>query len=414
LFGYGCRCPGRLATTETAATSRGGEAGPGDHSLLNLPGVELTQRLPAQFVSSQGQATGLAADATIEAAGRNLGRFADLLGSEAEAMLRQAAHAEAAHAPDRLWAEISYLPHRFRSANVVIRPLVRDHEIVLGATPAQPFSETIPLDELVVAIRDARLSVRWPAADAEVVACAGHMLNTFQAPEVCRFLDDLRHDGLAQLSSFDWGPAAGFPFLPRVQTGRIVLAPAQWRIDHRTRASVLPSDLPEGFKEALGGWRSGWRVPRHVYLSVGDNRLLLDLEDAAQVEQLRAEVHRLQEGTHLVVHEALPAPDQAWAQGPKGVYITELVGPLVLRGARTRNSDKSSTQSVVAQAASPSSRLRPPGSDWLFTKLYCPRIFEDDLLTDPVPAFCEYVCSSGLAKEWFFVRYADPDVHLRL
>lgn len=347
-------------------------------------------------------------------AGRNLGRFADLLTPEAEEALRRAARAEAAHAPDRLWAELSYLPRRFRSANVVIRPLVRDHEIILGATPAERSRRVIPLDELVVAIRDGRLSVRWQVADAEVVACAGHMLNTFQAPEACRFLDDLRHDGVAQLNSFDWGPAAGLPFLPRVQTGRIVLSPAQWRIDRHTRVSGLPSDTPKSFQRTLRDWRAHWQVPRHVYLSAGDNRLLLDLEDAAQADELRAEACRLQEGAYLVLQEALPAPDQAWAQGPGGHYITEFVVPLMLRGTRTRDSKGSPAQPPRIPAASSSSRYRPPGSDWSFVKLYCPRIFQDDLITGPVPDFCEYVRSSGLVQEWFFIRYFDPEFHLRL
>ena len=28
--------------------------------------------------------------------------------------------------------------------------------------------------------------------------------------------------------------------------------------------------------------------------------------------------------------------------------------------------------------------------------------------------FCEFVHAAGLAEEWFFIRYSDPDSHLRL
>ncbi|HWC27363.1 MAG TPA: thiopeptide-type bacteriocin biosynthesis protein, partial [Solirubrobacteraceae bacterium] len=59
-------------------------------------------------------------------------------------------------------------------------------------------------------------------------------------------------------------------------------------------------------------------------------------------------------------------------------------------------------------------RLRPPGSDWLFAKLYCPRNLEDDLLAGPVRSFCQFALGSGLAERWFFVRYSDPEPHLRL
>jgi thiopeptide-type bacteriocin biosynthesis protein len=58
--------------------------------------------------------------------------------------------------------------------------------------------------------------------------------------------------------------------------------------------------------------------------------------------------------------------------------------------------------------------LRPPGSEWLFVKLYCSSAFEEDLIAYPLRTFAEEARGSGLAEEWFFVRYNDPDLHLRL
>jgi len=346
------------------------------------------------------------------AAGRNLGRFADLLGEEATSALQVVGRAESSQHPDCLWTELAYLPRRFRSANVAIRPHPRPYEITLGTTPGRPPDCVIPLDELVVGTRGGRFYVRWPARDAEVLACTGHMLNNMHAPDVCRFLDDLRRDGAAQLSSFDWGPAAALPVLPRVQVGRVVLCPAQWRIDARVRAELAP-DSPVTFSAGLRTWRTRWQVPRYVYLSVGDNRLLLDLDDEAQADQLRAEIRRLAEGAQLLLQEALPAPEHAWVGGPGGHFITELMVPLVLRP------DRSSPHAATSPARprpslTPADRLRPPGSDWLFAKLYCPRAFEDDLLTGPVAELCREALATGAADDWFFIRYADPDPHLRL
>ena len=49
------------------------------------------------------------------AAGRNLGRFADLLGADAREALQRTARAEEATSPEMLWAELTYLPRRHRS-----------------------------------------------------------------------------------------------------------------------------------------------------------------------------------------------------------------------------------------------------------------------------------------------------------
>jgi thiopeptide-type bacteriocin biosynthesis protein len=346
------------------------------------------------------------------AAGRNLGRFADLLGEDAVAALDALDRAEVALHPDRLFAEIVYLPHRLRSANVTVHPHPRPYEIALGTTPGRPADRVIPLDELMVGIRDGRFYLRWTARDAEVLPCVGHMLNNLHAPDVCRFLDDLRRDGQAQISSFDWGPAAGLPVLPRVQVGRVVLSVAQWRVDAQSREQ-LASDKPGKFMSALRDWRTRWQVPRHVYVSFGDNRLLLDLNDAAQAEELRTEIRRLADDAQLLLQEALPGPEDAWATGSGGHFVTEFVVPLVLQpdGAPQPGTPLKPRQATAAVSAE---RLCPPGSDWLFAKLYAPRAFEDDLLTGPLADLCQEAIALGAADSWFFIRYADPDPHVRL
>ena len=56
----------------------------------------------------------------------------------------------------------------------------------------------------------------------------------------------------------------------------------------------------------------------------------------------------------------------------------------------------------------------PPGSEWLFAKLYCPRNFEDDVICESMLTFADNATASGLADSWFYVRYSDPDAHIRL
>src|SRR4030095_15014135 len=59
-----------------------------------------------------------------------------------------------------------------------------------GAAPglAAPAGWVVPLDELVVGVRDGRLRVWWPAGRVEMEVAAGHMLSPAEAPAVCRVL----------------------------------------------------------------------------------------------------------------------------------------------------------------------------------------------------------------------------------
>lgn len=338
-----------------------------------------------------------------QSAGRNLGRFADLLGPPAEAALRAVADGEAAVRPGRLTAEIVYLPRRTRSANVVIRPMVRDGEIVLGTMPEG--TRTIPLDELVVGLDDdGRFRVRWPARDIEVVPCTGHMLTTTQAPPAIRLLDDISRDGQPQLGSAPWASVADLPFLPRVRSGRVVLFPAMWTVG----ADVRP--------DTLAAWRKRWMVPRHVYLASGDNRLLLDLADPRQAGQLHAEIDKRPAGGRVFLQEALPGPEHAWLPGPQGGYISEFVVPVVLDAAHAVPARPQKSRSRVVRTSSPLPEevLRPPGSDWLYAKLYHPPHLDEHLAAGPVRDFCRDMTERGWAESWFFLRYHDSAPHLRL
>jgi thiopeptide-type bacteriocin biosynthesis protein len=69
---------------------------------------------------------------------------------------------------------------------------------------------------------------------------------------------------------------------------------------------------------------------------------------------------------------------------------------------------------VKTPAAENLSRLHPPGSDWLFVKLYCPRNLDNDVISESIQVFAENAIASDLASSWFFVRYSDPEAHLRL
>jgi thiopeptide-type bacteriocin biosynthesis protein len=47
-------------------------------------------------------------------------------------------------------------------------------------------------------------------------------------------------------------------------------------------------------------------------------------------------------------------------------------------------------------------------------KLYCPRSLENDVIPESMLTFADNVVTAGLADSWFFIRYSDPDPHIRL
>ena len=357
--------------------------------------------------------------------GRTFGRFATLLEEEGIAVLRQTAVLEERQAPGRLMAELVYLPKWNRLSNLTIRPTVSRYEIPYGTTPGVAADHTIPLNEVVVGLRQNRFYLHWARQNVDIISRAGHMLNPRLAPPIVRLLEMISLDGTPLLRSFDWGAAQEFPFLPRVQMGRLIFALAQWRLTPDLLEHNLRAASPEAFAKALGRWREGWHVPRFVYLSFADNRLLLDLSNPQHREQVYAELHKLSEDEPLILQEVVPTLDQAWVQGPGGRYVTEFIFPL-LRQEPSQASDTlaDAGKHVPLEMANapgdaplmppPAQRLKALGSEWLFLKLYVSRDLHDDLLVGPLRAFARNMLAAGFAEDWFFLRYSDPDPHLRL
>jgi thiopeptide-type bacteriocin biosynthesis protein len=352
--------------------------------------------------------------AGAQAAGRLLGRFSDML-PQAEGELAAILEVEEQLAPGTLCAEIVDVPLDAHGANVLLRTPVAQHEVPVGGRASVPADRVVPLRELVVGVRNDRFYVRWPRKNVDVVLRQGHMLNNVSSIGLVKFLADVSRDGCPVFTGFQWGPAKTFPFLPRVQVGRLVLSLAQWRLSARVVQGELRAGDAAGFGDRLGSWRKHWNVPRHVYLSDQDNRLLLDLEQPAHVEELRREMRCCPEDAFVELQEGLPGPDDAWLEGEGGHYVCELTVSVV-QDAEKRSRTASAPAPVAPARELPprSTVVRPPGSEWLYLKLYVAHFLEEDLISGPVRKFAQHVVERGLAADWFFVRYADPSPHVRL
>ena len=115
-----------------------------------------------------------------------------------------------------------------------------------------------------------------------------------------------------------------------------------------------------------------------------------------------------------VLVEMFPSPDELWVSGPEGTFVHELVIPFVRRRAPSQ-AQAGATAGVVSAplVIAPARRRFPPGSEWLFAKLYTGFALTDELLLTAVGPVAQAALASGACDGWFFIRYADPHLHVR-
>ena len=331
---------------------------------------------------------------------RLLGRFCH---ADADLTNRVIEHlkVEESQRPDAIYAEIVHLPEG-RVGNIMMRPQLRDHEIAFLGRSGAAEDKQIPLSDLMVSIAGDRVVLRSRRLNREVIprlSCAHNW--SFRSIGAYRFLCILQNQGLAQVSHFDWGPLGVAPYLPRLVSGRTVLARARWQLSEEDVKSL------DGGFEAVQKLRARFEMPRFVELSEGDNELPIDLDNPLSVE---CAIPLMKKGRPTLT-EMLPGPDELIAVGPDGRYVQELVIPFV---TETKLSAPQIGGEIDRRPAATVVRTLIPGSEWLYARIACGTASGDHILSDVVAPLARELVASGAARKWFFIRYADPDWHLRV
>jgi thiopeptide-type bacteriocin biosynthesis protein len=350
---------------------------------------------------------------------RLLGRFCHADG-ELRRLVRAHLAAEEAVHPDRVFAEVVHLPEG-RVGNILCRPVLRGYEIPYLGRSGAPADRQLPLSDLLVSVQDERIVLRSRRLGREVVPRLTTAHNhVTRGLGVYRFLGALQSQHVTPGVTWDWGPLAQAPFLPRVVSGRVILSRARWNLTGDDLAAFRepPGETPSGLRPsgarqfaAVQRLRERCRLPRYVALADGENELAVDLDNVLSLEML---AHEVRGRTYAVLVEMVPGPDELCASGPEGAFTHQVIIPFV----RTPQPEpepmpRSEPAPAAVRAATPGARRFPPGSEWLYVKLFTGPATADQVLRR-IASVLTWALTAGGADQWFFLRYGDPDWHLRL
>ena len=334
-----------------------------------------------------------------------LGRFAHAA-PEIDQLVRDLTRLEQQHNPDVRFAEVCHLPAS-RMGNILLRPHFRELEIPYLAQSTLPPEQQVALQDLYLSVRRGQLVLRSRKLNQVIIPRLSSAHNyTRQALPVYQFLCDLQTQGVQSHLNFSWKSISFYTkFLPRLVHGQVVLQVASWQLDAADFQPLLSATAAE-LAPRIQAFCAQWRLPQLFTLADGDNELLVDTQNPVTV---RAWLDSIKTRPGVLLKEFLfdaahcPVTDAAGRP-----YISQFVASLVRRTA--------SYQALPTPAASPQPVQREfaLGSEWFYTKLYCGQKVANRLLIELVKPLTEALHATGLIDRWFFIRYADPDNHLRI
>jgi thiopeptide-type bacteriocin biosynthesis protein len=410
--------------------------GPRSEALLPLPDAfAVMGAVLGPLDSSPGKKNSFYLQGVSGPSGANLlGRFChahDLLKSRVKDYLQ----AEEKLNDKVVFAEIVHLPEG-RIGNVLFRPVLRDYEIPYLATSRVPSEKQIAVSDLMVSIQDNRIVLRSRRLGCEVLPrmTTAHGYSHARNLKLYKFLCLLQLQGVAHALGWNWGVLDQAAFLPRVVYGNIIFSLARWKL---TKEGIEQLSKPQGPDRlrAVNQWREKKKVPRFVYVTEADNQLLIDFDNALSVEVL---VEYIKKRPEAKLVEMLHDPANLCVRGPEGTFVNEVVIPFVRNAvvakpkateqeSESKSESKSEAeQPAVLESAFPMAKplartavpghLRSflPGSEWLYAKIYASPSHMDRLLIHSIGPLVQKVLSAGEVDRWFFIRYSDPHLHLRL
>ncbi|HVU70958.1 MAG TPA: thiopeptide-type bacteriocin biosynthesis protein, partial [Ktedonobacteraceae bacterium] len=212
---------------------------------------------------------------------------------------------------------------------------------------------------------------------------------------------------------------------------KLILTPASWHLQATTIQPQGEGSLEMRLFTGLQRWRARWRVPRYVYLTELDNRLLLDLEHPSMTTELFKALTALKEEQTVTLQEQLPDFEHLWLTDTQGdTYFAEVVIPLLRHDAPPAPISGTPEVSVHEPSTSPSlssvsplagphvvprqARVFYPGDPWSYVKLYCTHAQQEEIIAGPLRNIVRELRELQLIDGWFFLRYLDPQPHLRL
>jgi len=322
---------------------------------------------------------------------RLMTRFA-FASEELETFVRDAVATDERIAAPALLAEIIHQPADPAQWNVSLKPALRAVELPVLGIPSES-SRQLALQSLFVGVSDDRIIITT-ADGTEVIPrlTSGHNYLFHRNPGLFKFLGALQSQNSPMPLEWAWGALSSRRFLPRVRCGRVVLSAARWRFP---RAELEQHGDVKAIAEFL--IKSG--VPPLVF----NESLLLDLRSPRALPLLSAGIKSSEQ---LLITECFPRPETMVAEGPEGRFVCEIDLPF----HRIASEKRPLFSPVDTQQV----RTFRPGDEWLFAKLYCAPRMSDDLLAAAVQPLTQQLRREGLIDRWFFIRYADPDFHLRL
>ena len=296
---------------------------------------------------------------------------------------------------DVILAEVVYSPEA-RICNILSRPHLREYEIPINSYSDLPQDKQILLSDLFLSMKQGKLIIRSKKLNKIVVPRLTTAHNYYNdLMPAYRFLCDMQVQSGKNGLQFNWEKSLEdrLSFLPRIKYRNTILSSAIWNVKVSELRCFFEKYNGNQLLDVVSVWRKEYFIPRYVLMPDGDNEFFVDWENTLSIHALYSIIKSRK---YVRFVEFLFDHKDSVAKNTTDFYTNQC---LVF---------------FINNAMKLTKRVFIPGSKWVYFKLYTGYKTSDDLLIKDISIILDRLWKFDLIEKWFYIRYSDPDFHLRI
>ncbi|MHB8208666.1 lantibiotic dehydratase [Mucilaginibacter sp.] len=327
-------------------------------------------------------------------------RFSDV-DEEVEGMINELLNIEEVQYPERILAEVVHEPTS-RSGNVIGATSKRKYEIPYCTNTNYNEKQTIDLSDIYISHAGNKLVLRSKKHGRLIIPRLSHAFNYLKGSPIYRFLGDFQNQQYYSIK-FDFKTIIpGKSFYPRLIYKNVVLFPATWYISSKGMTGLSSHSNLESIRQYL----KKIKICQLFIISEGDNELLIDWNND---EDLEIFLQHLKANNEFYVKEFHYNASNHKIKNASGQPLNNELIAILLKDDKKENA----IQYKAIQPIPGYQRKFGLGTEWIYFKIYCGKINADKILAQYLHKIISSLNEQKLIDYFFFIRYQDPEPHIR-
>jgi thiopeptide-type bacteriocin biosynthesis protein len=273
----------------------------------------------------------------------------------------------------------------------------------------------LPLHDLYLSIENGVLILRSKKLKGKRVIPRINNAYNFQRSDfpIFKFLGDLSLMSLGNRLSFDLKSLLpGLKAYPRVVYEGVVISTACWILTSE-QMTCLRAAAKSNLYTTFLNIAKAIKLPENFMIENGDQNLVLRLHHPKDIDLLSS---LLKKEEVLILKECPFTEDKMpLIKDSLGkAYAHELVASLTKTTSINPLGEAFAAKKILKTSRNPQSHRFAPLKDWLYLKIYLHPVGMNSLLLEKIEPFIAKHHKVKLIKNWHYLRYKDPEDHIRL